>query len=209
MVVRMRFASMFAVALAISGCGGDGEADASTDGPIVMLRDSGLSGASVFSEWRMRCNSGACPAVDPPARGVDAQDLEGGAAVGCDLQVEGTDRRMDLTVMSPEGYGWQIRGARLPIDGGRVVDRFCEMRFYEPDDVETIGACGNNPPSDTRPCQIQRVRIDEVEGVGVLTGEYRCIGMQQRSMSMNLRDIASPTSATEFATFEFRGCIGL
>ena len=56
--------------LALSGCdgGGDGGGDASTDGPMVMFRDSGLSGAQAFVEWRMRCNAGDCPAMDPPAR---------------------------------------------------------------------------------------------------------------------------------------------
>lgn len=211
MVEPMRIAFFFLASgvLALVGCDGDGGADASTDGPMVMFRDSGLSGPSVFSEWRMRCNDGDCAPMDAPARGVQTQNLEDGAVVTCDAQVDGTERRMDIEVMSPEGYGWRIAGARIPIEGGRVIERFCEMRVFEPDDVTTIGACGANPPSATRPCQLQRIRIDQVDGASVLSGEFRCIGMQQMSASSNLRDITSPTSPTEFATFELTGCIGL
>ncbi len=198
------------LALALAGCGdGGGGGDAATDGPQVMFRDSGLTGPRAFVEWRMRCNSGDCPAMDPPARGIDAQHLMDGATVECDLTIEGTDRRMNLSAMSPDGYGFRLAGARVPVTGGRIVDSFCEMRFFEPDDVDTIGPCTNNPPSPARPCQIQRVRIDDVDGVPTLTGEMRCETMQEVGDSRDLRDITSPTSASELATFTFTGCLGL
>lgn len=197
-------------ALALVGCGdGDGGGDASMDGPSVMLRDSGLTGAHAFAEWRMRCNSGDCPAMDPPARGVDRTDLELGATVDCDLSMEGTDRRMNLTVMSEDGYGWQLRGARTGVNGGRLLGTICEVRVFEPDDVDTIGTCSNNPPSPMTPCQFQRIDIDTVDGVPTLTGEFRCAEMQEMGDSSDLRDIASPTSPSEFASFTFTGCVGL
>ncbi|MGE0785396.1 MAG: hypothetical protein AB7S26_06900 [Sandaracinaceae bacterium] len=208
--MNRRLGWSFAALLAI-GCGdGGGGGDAAADGPPITFRDSGLTGARVQADWRMHCNTGDCmPATDPPARSIAAINGELGAAVDCDLQIEGTERRFNLSAMSPDGYGFSIQGARLPIDGGRVIDMFCQMRVFEPDDVDTIGTCGANPPSPSRPCQIQRVRIQEIDGVNTVTGEVRCVEMQEFADSHDLRDITSPTSASELATFSFSGCVGL
>lgn len=197
------------VSLLLAGC--DGETDPGDDAGPGVDAGNPLAGPHVVIGWRMRCVEGVCPPEDPPARNLDHVHGQDGAEVRCDLQFDGTTRRMDLTVRSAAGVGWgfEVRGARIAEDGRRLMGSFCQMRVFEPDDVDLLTQCSGNRPTGDTACQISRVDIRNVDGVPTLLGEIRCESAPAEASPSQLRDVTSPTSTSGNAAFTFTGCAGL
>lgn len=170
--------------------------------------EGGSDGVRAVLSWRMRCDSEHCPLEEAPPRAIDAANGEEGHEVFCDLTMEGDERRLRFTARDANGNGIDVRGARIGLDGGRLLGSLCQMRIYETADVDLFAPCGSNPSSPTQPCQIQRVNLQNVGGVATMTGEFRCQDIALAGHN-NLRDVTSPTSSTGFAEFAFTGCDGL
>ena len=205
----MIFGRLLLVAIvALAGCDGPGETDDAGDGV-----DSGnpLAGPHLAMGWQMRCVEGTCPPADAPARMLDHDHGQDGVEVRCDLQFDGTTRRMDITVRDPAGtgHGFEIRGAQIAEDGGRLMGSFCQIRVFEPDDVDLLTQCSSNSPTADTACQISRIDIRDVLGVPTLLGELRCDGAPAEASRSQVRDVTSATSASGNAAFTFTGCAGL
>ena len=204
----MVFRSLLVLALLLSGCDGDG---GSGDGGGGADSSTVPSGPHVVTGWRMRCASGTCPPEDAPERYLDHSHGQDGADVRCDLQFDGTTRRMDLTARSGmgSGYGFEVRGAMIGEDGGRLMGSFCQIRFFEPDDVDTLTMCTASSPSDGMACQINQIDIRDVDGVPTLLGQIRCDDVPAEGSPGQIRNITSPTATSGAAEFAFTGCAGL
>lgn len=198
-----RLLSALTVSLLIA-CGGGGSLDGGGD-------DAGFvpTAPHASMSWQMRCTEGTCPPADPPARTIDHDNGQDGFEVVCDLFPEGTGRRMDLTARSPEGYGFEVRGAQIGLEGGQLMGSLCQMRVFEPDDVNVLGMCGRSLPSDGTPCQIQRIDLRDVGGVMTLFGEVLCERVTEEGDPSDLRNMTSATMTNGYASFEFTGCVGI
>jgi len=196
-----------ALALSLAACdGGGGGADGGGGGGA----DAGGSGAAHATlSWRMRCTTPAdCPFEDPPARTIDHDDGQDGHEVLCDVQFNGSTRRMDLTARSPDGYGIEVRGATIGAEGGRLMGSLCQMRVFEPDDVDLLTMCTSSNPSAGSACQISRIDIRDVDGVPALLAELRCVDAPQEGGS-ELRDVTPAMATSGSAELMFTGCAGL
>lgn len=204
----MTWRSALVVALLFSGCDATVGTD---DGGGGTDAGPGLTGPHVTIGWQMRCVEGVCPPADPPARSLDHTHGQDGAEVLCDLQFDGTTRRMDLTVRSQmgAGYGIEVRGAQVALMGGALMGSYCQMRVFEPDDVDLLAPCGSNNPTMDRACQITRVDIRDIDAVPTLLGQFRCESAAEERSPTHLRDVTSPTSASGNGMFTFTGCAGL
>lgn len=201
-----KLGSLFTLAMLVASCGGD-EVGTDAGGPEV---DAGaLVGPSATLSWQVRCVSGRCPAEEPPARTIDAQNGQDGHEVACDLTLEGEDRRLDLTARHSDGYGIEVRGARVGPMGGRLLGSLCQIRVFEPTDTTVFEPCGSNLPTADRACQLQRVDIRDVDGVPTLEAELRCASAESEGDPLALRDVTSTTSTSGYAQLTFTGCEGL
>ncbi|MEQ8891443.1 MAG: hypothetical protein RID93_27580, partial [Sandaracinaceae bacterium] len=151
---------------------------------------------------------GVGPAEVPAVRRGDAEAGRDGFEVDCDVTLEGEERRMNLTLRAPDGYGLEVRGAKMEPMGVRLVGSLCQIRIFEPADVDLFTPCASNPPTAERACQFQRLDISENEGFPSLTGELRCEAMPAERDATRLRDVTSATSSG-FVEFVFQGCDGL
>ncbi|MFK7989630.1 MAG: hypothetical protein AB8I08_26670 [Sandaracinaceae bacterium] len=200
---RIALATLLVVSL--TSCGDDrGGEDAGTgsDGATP-------SGPSATLSWQMRCDTEPCPEPPSPARTLDATDGEAGHTVDCDLTIEGEDRRMNLTARLGDQYGIEVRGARIGLEGGRLIGSLCQIRVFEEADLTVFEPCQASHPSPDRACQFQRIDIRDIEGVPTLTGEFRCVGAQSEMSETRVRDVSSPDAAGGNVEFAFRGCAGL
>ncbi|MEC7520396.1 MAG: hypothetical protein VYE22_11050 [Myxococcota bacterium] len=202
--MRASLAALAALALLTACDGGDAPADSGLTRPDAGPPDA----PRVRMAWRVRCNDGVCPPEEPPVRSVDAEDGQDGFEVACDVTLEGDERRMNLTVRSPEGWGLEVRGAKMEPMGVRLVGSLCQIRIFEPDDVDLFTPCSSNPPTPERACQFQRLDISENEGFPSLTGELRCEAAPAERDATRLRDVTAPASSG-FAELVFQGCDGL
>lgn len=189
---------------ACDGSGGD------RDGGAAGADAGGLAAAHARLSWRMRCTSATdCPFEDPPARSIDHDNGEDGHEVICDVQFNGETRRMDLTARAPDGYGIEVRGATIGPEGGRLMGSLCQIRVFEPDDVDLLTMCTSSNPSEGSACQLQRIDIRDVDGVPSLIAELRCLDAPEEGRPMTMRDI-TPAMATSGSTeIVFTGCAGL
>ncbi|MCA9607555.1 MAG: hypothetical protein KC619_18235 [Myxococcales bacterium] len=197
----------FCGVLLLAACdGGGGGSDGGGGGTDA---GGGPTIAHATAAWRMRCTSGDCPAEDPPARMLDHDHGQDGAEVLCDLQFNGTTRRMDLTVRSAEGWGFEVRGATIGENGGRLMGSLCQIRVFEPGDVDLLTMCTSSNPSPGSACQISRIDIRDVDGVPTLLAELRCVDAPSEARPSDVRDVTSATSTSGNAELVFRGCAGL
>lgn len=194
-----------ALALGLAACDGDGGGADGGGGA-----DAGGSGAAHATlSWRMRCTSPVdCPFEDPPARSIDHDDGQDGHEVRCDVQFDGTTRRMDLTARSPEGYGIEVRGGTIGEAGGRLMGSLCQIRVFDPDDVNLLTMCTSSNPSEGSACQISRIDIREVDGAPALLAELRCVDAPEEGGG-EVRDITPPMATSGSAELVFTGCAGL
>lgn len=203
--MRALWCALAALAAATACDGGD---PPPADAGEVRIDAGPPSAPRVRMAWRVRCNEGVCPPEEPPVRMVDAEDGRDGFEVDCDVTLEGEERRMNLTLRAPDGYGLEVRGAKMEPMGVRLVGSLCQIRIFEPADVDLFTPCASNPPTAERACQFQRLDISENEGFPSLTGELRCEAMPAERDATRLRDVTSATSSG-FAEFVFQGCDGL
>lgn len=193
-------------ALFVTACDGGGGAD----GGAGVDAGGGPPVAHATVSWRMRCTSGDCPFEDPPARMLDHDHGQDGAQVLCDVtQVDGSTRRMDLTVRSAEGFGFEVRGATIGLEGGRLMGSLCQIRVFEPGDVDLLTMCTSSGPSAGSACQITRIDIRDVDGVPSLLAELRCVDAPAEARPSDVRDVTSASSTSGNAELAFRGCAGL
>ena len=101
--------------------------------------------------------------------------------------------------------GFQLTGARIPGAGGRVTGDACEVRVFEPEDVDILGPCRGFPPSINRPCEVQ-VTVRDDSGPATVEGEVHCDGVEVRGRVLEGRDIVSDGSPFEPASFVVSGC---
>lgn len=195
-----------AMALLLGACDGGGGTDGGSPG---VDAGGGVAVAHATAAWRMRCTTGDCPFEDPPARTIDHDHGQDGHEVRCDLQFDGTNRRMDLTLRGPDGYGFEVRGATIGLEGGRLMGSLCQIRVFEPGDVDLLTMCTASSPSPGSACQISRIDINEVDLVPTLTAELRCNSAPSEARPSEVRDVTSATSTSGNGTFAFRGCAGL
>lgn len=203
----MRWRLGLSLALLLAACdGGGGGSDGGGGGTDA---GGGPTVAHVTADWQMRCTTGDCPFEDPPARALDHDNGQDGAQVLCDLQFNGTTRRMDLTARSAEGWGFEVRGATIGPEGGRLMGSLCQIRVYEPGDVDLLTMCTSSNPSAGSACQLSRIDIRDVDGVPTLLAELRCVDAPAEARPSDVRDVTSSTSTSGNAMLAFRGCAGL
>ena len=130
-------------ALLLTACDGGG---GGSDGGSPGVDAGGVAVAHASLSWQMRCTTGDCPFEDPPARSIDHDQGQDGHDIRCDLQFDGTSRRLDLTARSPEGYGIEVRGGTIGLEGGRLMGSLCQIRVYEPGDVDLLTMCTSSNP---------------------------------------------------------------
>ncbi|MBX3274041.1 MAG: hypothetical protein KF729_27495 [Sandaracinaceae bacterium] len=201
----MRWWLVALAALLVGGCDGGGGGTDAGGGHDA----GGARAAHARASWRMRCASGECPAVETPARTIDHDHLQDGHEVRCDLPLEGATRRMDITARSPDGYGFEVRGATIGADGGRIMGSLCQIRIFEPGDVDLLTTCTSSSPAPGTACQLSRIMIRSVDGVPTLSADLRCDDAPADGRPSELRDVTSPTSAGASAELAFTGCTGL
>jgi len=192
-------------ALLLVACGGGG---ADTDGGGGGVDAGGPAAVHASLSWRMRCASADCPFEDPPARTINHFNGQDGHEIICDLAFNGETRRMDLTARSASGYGFEVRGATIGPEGGRLMGSLCQIRVFDPDDVNILTSCSSSNPTADTACQISRIDIRDVDGVPTLLAQLRCAGAPEEGRPAELRDVTSAT-ASEAAELVFTGCAGL
>ena len=189
---------------AVSTGGGGG-----SDGGSPGVDAGGVAVAHASLSWQMRCTTGDCPFEDPPARSIDHDQGQDGHDIRCDLQFDGTSRRLDLTARSPEGYGIEVRGGTIGLEGGRLMGSLCQIRVYEPGDVDLLTMCTSSNPSTGSACSLQRIDIRDVDGVPTFLAELRCTDAPSEARPSDVRDVTSATATTSPTQLTFTGCAGL
>lgn len=165
--------------------------------------------ATIFGDisWRVRCgNNPTC--IESQARELVGIDGEFDQVVSCTTTLISADRR-NLSFVASLSTDTSIDlEVTFPAGGGDAIEGGCSVEIVETNTF--VGDCSAAAPTIAVPCQVTNLVVNDDGPDGPdISGNIFCDGIPRDGDLTDTRDIASPSSSSEPATFRFANCRGL